>query len=71
MALQGELNINEVHRIASPKGQLRVIQEYFEMAIGDMRDEGKKLSADEKLELAQGSAKALGLTADEVSFPID
>jgi hypothetical protein len=41
------------------------------MPIGEMRDEGKKLSADEKLELAQGSAKALGLTADEVSFPID
>ena len=57
--------------MAVQKGQLRVIQEYFEMAIGDMRDEGKKLSADEKLELAQGSAKALGLTADEVSFPID
>jgi hypothetical protein len=62
---------NRVYQYEQKRGQLNVIREYFEMPIGEMRDEGKKLSADEKLELAQGSAKALGLTADEVSFPID
>ena len=57
--------------MAVQKGQLSVIKEYFEMAAGDMRKEGKDLSVDDKLELAQESAKELGLTADEVSFPID
>jgi hypothetical protein len=62
---------NRVYRYEQKRGQLTVIREYFEMVIGEMREEGKKLSADEKLELAQGSAKALGLKAREVSFPID
>ncbi len=57
--------------MAVQKGQLSVIKEYFEMAAGDMRKEGKDLSVDDKLELAQESAKELGLKADEVSFPID
>ncbi len=41
------------------------------MAAGDMRKEGRDLSVDDKLELAQESAKALGLKAHEVSFPLD
>jgi len=41
------------------------------MTPGDMRKEYKKLSDDQKLELAKGAAKALGLKAREVSFPID
>jgi hypothetical protein len=63
----------EVHSFTKspPKGQLSVIREYFEMGAGDMRKEGANLSVDEKLELAQDAAKALGLTTDEVSFPID
>jgi len=54
-----------------PKSQLSVIREYFEMKAGDIRKEGSCLSVDQKLELAQASAKELGLAADEVSFPID
>jgi hypothetical protein len=62
---------NRVYQYEQKRGQVGVIKEYFEMAAGDMRKEGRDLSVDDKLELAQESAKALGLKAHEVSFPLD
>ena len=62
---------DRVYQYEQKRGQVGVIKEYFGMTPGDMRKEYKDLSVDDKLELAQGSAKALGLKAREVSFPID
>ena len=57
--------------MAEKKGQVGVIKEYFNMTTGDMRVEYKELSEDQKRELAKGAAIALGLKAEEVSFPLD
>ena len=57
--------------MAEKRGQVGVIKEYFNMTTGDMRVEYKELSDDQKLELAKGAAIALGLKAEEVSFPLD
>ena len=57
--------------MAEKKGQVGVIKEYFNMTTGDMRVEYKELSNDERLERAKGAAKAMGLKAEEVSFPLD
>ena len=61
----------EVNGMAEKRGQVGVIKEYFNMTTGDMRVEYKELSDDQKLELAKGAAIALGLKAEEVSFPLD
>ena len=57
--------------MAEKRGQGGGIKEYFNMTTGDMRVEYKELSNDERLELAKGAAKAMGLKAEEVSFPLD
>ena len=57
--------------MAEKRGQVGVIKEYFNMTTVDMRAEYKELSDDQKLELAKGAAKELGLQAEEVSFPLD
>ena len=62
---------DRVYQYEQKRGQVGVIKEYFGMTPGDMRKEYKKLSDDQKLELAKGAAKALGLKAHEVSFPLD
>ncbi len=38
---------------------------------GDFMKEIKELDADERLELARGSAQNLGLSADECDFPME
>jgi hypothetical protein len=56
------------------KGKLGVIKEYFGFQLGqglrDFQDECKALNDAEKTELAIGAAKNLGLTQDDVSFPL-
>lgn len=56
------------------KGQLTVIREYFGVLpgqkISDFAAECKALSEAEKLELAQGAARNLGLTQADVDFPL-
>lgn len=56
------------------KGQLTVIREYFGAQPGQTLQgfaaEVKALSADEKLDLAQGAARNLGLSQSDVDFPL-
>ncbi|MCI0532929.1 hypothetical protein L0Y49_01775 [bacterium] len=60
--------------MADKKGAITVIKTYFGFREGQtllgFRDEVKALSEAEKLELAQGAARNLGLTRDEVDFPL-
>lgn len=55
-------------------GQLGILRRFFGMLPGQallaFKGEIDQLSADEKLELAQLAAKQMGLTADQVSFPL-
>lgn len=57
-----------------PKGQLTVIREYFGALPGqslmEFAQECKKLSAADKLELAQGAAINMGLMQEQVDFPL-
>ena len=54
--------------------KIKVIKDFFGMRDGDtakdFMQEIKALSAEERLELAQGSALNLGLAADDVDFPL-
>lgn len=56
------------------KGQMTVLRNYFGALPGQglkaFSDEVKQLSDAEKLDLAQGAARNLGLTQDEVNFPL-
>ena len=54
------------------KGQIKVIMEFFGKgeSLSVFRKELADLSDADKLELAQGSAKALGYTQDQVSFKL-
>lgn len=51
-----------------------VLQKFFGYHLGtgakEFAVELRALTAEEKLELAQGAARELGLTADQVSFPL-
>ena len=57
--------------MAEKRGQVGVIKEYFKMTTGDMRVEYRDLSDTDRLELARGAAKELGLKDEEVAFPLD
>lgn len=56
------------------KGITTVIKEYFGyregQTLSDFAAEVKQLSDAEKLELAQGAARNLGLTQDQVGFSL-
>lgn len=56
------------------KGTVSVLADYFGkhpgQSLGQFSQELKALSDTEKLELAQGAAKNLGLTQAQVSFPL-
>ena len=49
---------------------VRVIKDYFELTAQEAMKELKALSADDKLELAQGAAMNLGLTQEQCKFPL-
>ena len=55
--------------------KIGAIKKYFGMREGanasDFMKEIKALDADERFELAQGSAVNLGLTAEECDFPLE
>ena len=55
--------------------KIGAIKKYFGLRDGDnagnFMKEIKALDADERLELAQGSAKNLGLTPEECDFPLE
>ena len=57
------------------KSEIAVLRQFFGMRPGDTLKEFKAecdaLSVAEKLELAQLAAKQLGLSADDVSFPLE
>ena len=54
------------------KGKAAVIMEFFGKgnSLSEFRTELAPLSENDKLELAQGAAKALGYTKDQVSFEL-
>ena len=55
-------------------GKKTAILKYFkdsDQKLSDFMKELKELSEEETLELAQGSAKELGSTKDQVDFPLD
>lgn len=56
------------------RAKLAVIREYFGLrpddGLKEFSAELKELDADEKLELAQGAAKELGLTQADVAFDL-
>lgn len=56
------------------KSKVSVLKDYFGFRAGEkLRDfsaELKELSAEEKLELAQGAAKELGMSQKYVDFPL-
>ena len=54
------------------KGQINIIMEFFGKgeSLSTFRKELAELTEADKLELAQGSAKALGYTQDQVSFKL-
>ena len=66
----------ELHKVVEDlktekRGPLNVIKEYFKMTTGDMRVEYRDLSDTDRLELARGAAKELGLKDEEVAFSLD
>ena len=54
------------------KGQINIIMEFFGKgeSLSTFRKELAELTEADKLELAQGSAKALDYTQDQVSFKL-
>jgi hypothetical protein len=58
----------------SKQSKVSVIKQYFGMHDGDTAKdfmvELKALSGDERLELAQGAAKELGLATEQVDFEL-
>ena len=56
------------------RSKIGVIKEYFGFRKGDKASdfmtEIKALSSDERLDLAQGAARDLGLTQDQVDFEL-
>ena len=54
--------------------KVKAIKDFFGFRDGDrptdFMKEIKALDSDERLELAQGSAQNLGLSADDVDFPL-
>jgi DNA integrity scanning protein DisA with diadenylate cyclase activity len=55
-------------------GKKSVILKYFkdrQQTVADFAKELKQLSDEEELELAQGAAKELGYTQDQIGFPLD
>ena len=50
--------------------KVKVIKEYFELSASEAMKEYKALNDDEALELAQGAALNLGLTAEQCKFPL-
>jgi len=54
------------------KGQVNIIMEFFGKgeSLSTFRKELAELTEADKLELAQGSANALGYTQDQVSFKL-
>ena len=56
-----------------PKGEIKCITDFFGYEgrpLNEFRKELKALSIADKRELAQGSAKALGYTQDQLTFPL-
>ncbi len=55
--------------------KIGAIKKYFGMREGanasDFMKEIKAIDADERLELAQGAAKNLGLTPEDIDFPME
>jgi hypothetical protein len=70
--IASNFHIGVVNMAAS---KIKVIKDFFGVREGDtakdFMQEIKALSADERLELAQGSALNLGLSADDLDFPIE
>jgi hypothetical protein len=52
------------------KTKVQCIKDFFEMDAKSIMAEFKPLSQEDRLELAQGSAKNLGLTQEQVDFPL-
>lgn len=60
--------------LENPKGEIKCITEFFGYEgrpLSEFRKELKALSITDKRELAQGSAKALGYTQDQLTFPLN
>tara|TARA_Y100001951_G_C11201685_1_gene217509 strand:+ start:88 stop:273 length:186 start_codon:yes stop_codon:yes gene_type:complete len=59
---------------SKPKSRIACIRDYFErkegQTLSDVRKELVALSDAEKLELAQGAAKELGYTQEQVNFKL-
>ena len=57
-----------------PKGITTILREYFGLLPGtklhDFAQELKALTDDEKLELARGAAANMGMTQEQLSFPL-
>ena len=55
-------------------GKKSALLKYFRKSnqkLGDFTKELKELSKEDELELAIGAARGLGLTSDQVNFPIE
>ena len=60
--------------MAGKLGKKSAILKFFkdrQQKLTEFTQELKELSESEELELAQGAAKALGYTKEEVNFPLD
>lgn len=56
--------------MSQQKTKVQVIKEYFELTANEAMKEFKVLTGEDRLELAQGAARNLGLTEDQVDFPL-
>lgn len=52
------------------KTKVQCIKEFFEMDARSVMKEYKPLSEEDRLELAQGSAMNLGLSQEDIDFPL-
>ncbi len=56
--------------MSSKISKVVILRDYFEMSAKETMAEWKALSEADRLELAQGAAKNMGLTQDQVDFPL-
>ena len=56
--------------MSEKRSKVSVIKEFFEMEPREVMEQWKKLTDADKIELAQGAAKMLGLTSEQVDFEL-
>jgi hypothetical protein len=56
--------------MATKISKVKIIKDYFEMDSKETMNEYKKLDEAERLELARGAAKHMGLAQDQCDFPL-